>query len=83
MDFVNNEGVRLHYEVVGEQGPWLALVSGGRRGGAEFLSLASFIASRGLRVILSVRRNTGASQVLIAGEWGEGDMWVEHWGRLM
>jgi pimeloyl-ACP methyl ester carboxylesterase len=83
MDFVNNEGVRLHYEVVGEQGPWLALVSGGRRGGAEFLSLARLIAARGFRVVLHDRRNTGASQVLIEGERGEEDIWADDWVQLM
>jgi pimeloyl-ACP methyl ester carboxylesterase len=83
MDFVNTEGVRLHYEMVGEQGPWLALVSGGRRSGAEFLPLARLIAARGFRVVLHDRRNTGASQVLIAGERGEEDIWADDWVQLM
>ena len=83
MDFVNNEGVRLHYNIVGEQGPWLALVSGGRRSGAEFFPLARRIAARGFRVVLHDRRNTGASQVLIAGERGEEDIWSDDWVQLM
>ena len=83
MDFVNSEGVRLHYEVVGEQGPWLALVSGGRRSGAEFLPLARRIAALGFRVVLHDRRNTGASQVLIEGERGEEDIWADDWVQLM
>lgn len=83
MDFVNNEGVRLHYEILGEQGPWLALVSGGRRSGAEFLPLARRIAALGFRVVLHDRRNTGASQVLIAGERGEEDIWADDWVQLM
>jgi pimeloyl-ACP methyl ester carboxylesterase len=83
MDFVNNEGVRLHYEIVGEQGPWLALVSGGRRSGAEFLPLARRIAARGFRVVLHDRRNTGASQVLIEGDRGEEDIWADDWVQLM
>ena len=40
MDFVTTEGVRLHYDIVGAQGPWQALVSGGRRRGAHFLPFA-------------------------------------------
>jgi pimeloyl-ACP methyl ester carboxylesterase len=83
MDFVNTEGVRLHYEIVGEQGPWLALVSGGRRSGAEFLPLARRIAARGFRVVLHDRRNTGASQVLIEGDRGEEDIWADDWVQLM
>ncbi len=83
MDFVNTEGVRLHYDLVGDQGPWLALVSGGRRSGAEFLPLARRIAARGFRVLLHDRRNTGASQVLIAGDRGEEDIWADDWVQLM
>ena len=83
MDFVNTEGVRLHYEILGEQGPWLALVSGGRRSGAEFLSLARLIAAQGFRVVLHDRRNTGASQVLIGGTRGEEDIWADDWVQLM
>ena len=59
--------MRLHYEILGEQGPWLALVSGGRRSGAEFLPLARRIAALGFRVVLHDRRNTGASDVIIDG----------------
>lgn len=83
MDFVNTEGVRLHYEILGEQGPWLALVSGGRRSGAELLALARQIAAQGFRVVLHDRRNTGASQVLIEGERGEEDIWADDWVQLM
>ncbi|PUE10731.1 alpha/beta fold hydrolase [Limnohabitans sp. WS1] len=83
MDFVNNEGVRLHYEIFGEQGPWLALVSGGRRSGAEFVPLARRISALGFRVVLHDRRNTGASQVLIEGERGEEDIWADDWVQLM
>jgi pimeloyl-ACP methyl ester carboxylesterase len=83
MDFVNTEGVRLHYEVLGEQGPWLALVSGGRRSAAELLPLAGKIADRGFRVVLHDRRNTGASQVWIEGLRGEEAIWADDWVQLM
>lgn len=83
MDFVNTEGVRLHYEVLGEQGPWLALVSGGRRSAAELLPLARKIADQGFRVVLHDRRNTGASQVWIEGLRGEEDIWADDWVQLM
>jgi hypothetical protein len=32
MPFANVSSVRLHYQVLGNQGPWVALVSGARRG---------------------------------------------------
>ena len=57
MAFANIHGVRLHYQVLGEQGPWLALASGGRRSGAEFETLARRIADQGFRVVLHDRRS--------------------------
>jgi pimeloyl-ACP methyl ester carboxylesterase len=83
MAFVHLHGVRLHYQVLGEQGPWLALASGGRRSGAEFEALARRIAARGFRVVLHDRRNTGASEVCIEGEQGEEEIWADDWVQLM
>ena len=83
MAFFHIHGVRLHYEVLGEQGPWLALVSGGRRSGAEFRPLARNLAARGFRVLLHDRRNTGASDVLIAGDSGEESIWADDWAQLL
>ena len=50
---------------------WLALVTGGRRGLAEFIPFAEKLAARGMRVVLHDRRNTGASDVIIDGADGE------------
>lgn len=83
MAFANIHGVRLHYQVLGEQGPWLALASGGRRSGAEFETLARRIADQGFRVVLHDRRNTGASDVCIDGELGEEEIWADDWAQLM
>ncbi|MEJ8839817.1 alpha/beta fold hydrolase [Ramlibacter sp. AN1133] len=77
MPVQNIRGVQIHYEVTGEAGPWVALVTGGRRGFAEFRSLARRIADRGFRVLLHDRRNTGASDVLIEGEEGEEEIWAD------
>lgn len=71
MPFLNIRGVNINYEVIGDSGPWLALTTGGRRGYAEFVPFAHKIAAEGFRVVLHDRRNTGASDVLIAGEEGE------------
>ena len=77
MPFHTIRGVALHYEVTGEQGPWVALVTGGRRGFDEFRSLARKLAARGFRVLLHDRRNTGASDVLIEGQDGEEEIWAD------
>ena len=64
-------GVSIHYQVFGSAGPWIALITGGRRGFAEFLGFAEKIAVKGFRVLLHDRRNTGASDVVIEGDEGE------------
>ncbi|HEX2544014.1 MAG TPA: alpha/beta hydrolase [Ramlibacter sp.] len=77
MPVQNIRGVDIHYEVRGEAGPWVALVTGGRRGFAEFLPLAQKLAGKGFRVLLHDRRNTGASDVRIEGEDGEEEIWAD------
>ena len=67
MPALNIRNVNIHYRVFGERGPWLALITGGRRGFAEFVPLAGKIAAHGVRVLLHDRRNTGASDVVIDG----------------
>jgi pimeloyl-ACP methyl ester carboxylesterase len=77
MPYQNIRGVNINYEVLGDAGPWVALVTGGRRGYAEFLGFARKIADKGFRVLLHDRRNTGASDVLIEGEEGEEELWAD------
>ena len=72
--------VNINYAVIGTRGPWVALITGGRRGHQEFVSLAHNIAADGYRVLLHDRRNTGASDVLIdgqAGAEGEEEIWTD------
>ena len=40
-------GLNINYEIVGDAGPWVALITGGRRGYQEFLPLAGKIAAEG------------------------------------
>ena len=75
MAFASVRGVRIHYEVFGDKGPMFALTTGGRRGYDEFVPLAKKIAQEGFRVLLHDRRNTGASDLVIAGEDGEEERW--------
>jgi pimeloyl-ACP methyl ester carboxylesterase len=77
MSLQNIRGVNINYEVFGDHGPWVALVTGGRRGYAEFLGFARKIADKGFRVLLHDRRNTGASDVRIEGEEGEEELWAD------
>jgi len=76
-------GVKINYEVVGEAGPWVALTTGGRRGYAEFVPLARKVAAEGFRVLLHDRRNTGASDIVIAGEDGEEEIWADDLVELL
>ena len=61
----------------------MALITGGRRGFNEFIAFAEKIAAKGFRVLLHDRRNTGASDVLIAGADGEEEIWADDLAVLL
>jgi pimeloyl-ACP methyl ester carboxylesterase len=75
--------VNIHYRVFGGRGPWLALITGGRRGFNEFVPLAEKIAAHGVRVLLHDRRNTGATDILIDGKEGEEEIWTDDLYELL
>jgi pimeloyl-ACP methyl ester carboxylesterase len=75
--------VKIKYEVIGEEGPCVALMTGGRRSYHEFLPLAAKISSHGYRVLLHDRRNTGASDILIEGSQGEEVIWADDLRQLL
>jgi len=75
--------VELNYEVVGEDGPWVTLLPGGRRSLQEVAGLANLIAEAGFRVLLHDRRNTGLSSVSIDGEGSEFEIWAEDLSGLL
>ena len=77
MPIADVRGVKIHYQIFGERGPWFAFVTGGRRGFTEFVPLAQKLAAEGCRVLLHDRRNTGASEVVIAGDEGEEEIWAD------
>ena len=83
MTFTQVRGIRMRYEIVGDHGPWVALVTGGRRGYDEFLPLAKRIAAQGYRVVLHDRRKTGASDILIEGEVPEETLWLDDLHALL
>ena len=80
-------GVNINWRVVGDRGkdnhPWVVMTTGGRRGHDEFIPLAEKIAAYGYRVMLHDRRNTGASDILIAGDEGEETIWTRDMHALM
>jgi pimeloyl-ACP methyl ester carboxylesterase len=83
MPTIKIRDVNLHYRPFGERGPWLALITGGRRGFAEFVPLAEKIAAHGIRVLLHDRRNTGASDIVIDGKEGEEEIWTDDLYELL
>src|ERR1700724_977469 len=82
MPVANIRGVEIHYAILGERGPFVALQPGGRRARAPVRSLAAKIAEAGNRVIIYDRRNTGASDIAIDGE-SENDEWAEDLHELL
>lgn len=74
--------VNLHYDIIGDSGPFVALQPGGRRAGASLFGLATKIAEAGNRVVIYDRRNTGRSSLAIEGE-SENDEWAEDLHELL
>ena len=83
MPIANVRGVNIRYQIFGETGPFVALITGGRRGHDEFIPLAKQLAAEGYRVLLHDRRNTGASDILIGGEEGEEPIWTDDLHALL
>ena len=76
-------GVAIHYQIVGEKGPWVSLSPGGRRAREVVRSLGERIAQAGYRVLLHDRRNCGASDVIIDGDESEYDIGADDRHALM
>ena len=70
-------GVRLNYETIGSNGPWIALTPGSRRPYDELINLSKAIARSGYRVLLHDRRNCGASEVAFDGSASEHEIWAD------
>jgi pimeloyl-ACP methyl ester carboxylesterase len=76
-------GVNIHYRIVGDGGPWVALSPGGRRDLGVVLPLAELVAKAGYRVLLHDRRNCGASDVVIDGHESEYEIWADDLHELL
>lgn len=83
MTMAKVNGVNINYEIVGDHGPWVALMPGGRRAYDELLPLARRIADGGYRVVLHDRRNTGRSDVVFDDSDAEDALWAEDLHALL
>ncbi len=84
MPLTKIRGIEINYQIVGDRGPFLALITGGRRAHDEFLPLARKIAAQGFRVLLHDRRNTGASEFRLAeGDETEEATWADDLHALL
>ncbi|MCZ6511895.1 MAG: alpha/beta hydrolase [Alphaproteobacteria bacterium] len=83
MPIAQVHGLNINYEVIGDDGPWVTLITGGRRGYAEFVPLARKIAAEGYRVLMHDRRNTGASDISFDGEDVEEATWADDLHELL
>ena len=75
--------VAINYEVFGEDGPWVTLMTGGRRSYGEFSSLAKKVSVQGFRVLLHDRRNTGSSGIAMTAEDTEEAVWADDLFHLL
>jgi pimeloyl-ACP methyl ester carboxylesterase len=83
MPVANLRGASVHYEVFGDNGPWVALSPGGRRAIEGVESLSRRIAAAGYRALVHDRRNCGVSDVVIEGEQSENEIWADDLHELL
>jgi pimeloyl-ACP methyl ester carboxylesterase len=82
MPLTTIRGAGINYEVLGEQGPWILLTQGGRQDLELFKPLAEHFVTAGYRVILHDRRNSGGSEISIAGEGAEEEIFADDMHEL-
>jgi pimeloyl-ACP methyl ester carboxylesterase len=77
MPIATVRNANINYEVIGTDGPWIALVPGGRRDLSGVRQLAERLAADGYRVVIHDRRNCGASDVVLSGDEPEFQLWAD------
>lgn len=83
MPLATVRGACIRYEILGADGPWVALSPGGRRPLEGVAPLARRLAHAGYRVLIHDRRNCGASDILIGGEEPENEIWADDLHQLL
>lgn len=76
-------GASINYETLGDTGPWVALMPGGRGDLEQVRVLGTRIADAGHRVLLHDRRNCGASDIVIEGDDSEQEIWADDLYELL
>jgi pimeloyl-ACP methyl ester carboxylesterase len=76
-------GVHIHYETVGDRGPWVALSPGGHRDLSGVQGIGERIAAEGFRVLLHDRRNTGSSDLAVDADDTEYELWADDLHALL
>lgn len=76
-------GAEIYYEIVGQDGPWMAVMSAAREPLTVIQGLTRAIAARGYRVIVHDRRNCGRSSLDFDNPLSEEDVWVEDLHALL
>lgn len=69
--------IPIHYETLGDQGPWVILTPGGHNPLGDVLDLGHALANLGCRVLLHDRRNCGASGLWFDESTSEPEIWVD------
>ena len=70
-------GVGINYDVVGDHGPWVLLIQGGRQDMELFRPLAENLSKAGLRVLIHDRRNSGGSDIALGPESSEEEIFAD------
>ena len=83
MPIAQVNGLNINYDTIGDDGPFVTLITGGRRGYAEFVRLAQRIAVEGFRVLLHDRRNTGSSDMSFDADEVEEAIWADDLHELL
>ncbi len=76
-------GAKINYEILGAQGPWMALSPGGRAAMKGVRAFAEKMADAGYRVVLHDRRNCGDSDLVLEGEDSEYEIWADDLHELL
>lgn len=74
---------KIYFQVLGEEGPWAAVISGGRYAISDTFGLAQAVAARGYRVLVHDRRNCGHSSLDFQTAASEEAVWASDLNRLI
>jgi len=71
------DGGEINYQIIGQEGPWVSVIQGGRHSLTELKGFSQKIASRGYRVVVHDRRNCGQSSLEFNNLDPEDNFWAD------